>query len=138
MCTAEILSLVISGIALLFSIYSAYISYKTEQKQTQLSFFSEYTKRYQDIMLHLYSDDKNKSYYYRLYFDLCSEEFYLHERKYLPSDVWKMWEDGMKFEFKIKDVNTAWEANSQYYNDKFCEFIRKIINDSKTNNYNNK
>lgn len=138
MCAEEVLTLVISGIALLVSIYSAYLSHKTEQRQTQLTFFSEYTKRYQDIMLNLYSDNGNRSHYYRLYFDLCSEEYYLQKHNYLPKDIWEMWEDGMKLEFKLRDMHTAWNSNSQYYNKDFCDFMQKIMNDSKTNNYNDK
>lgn len=138
MKTVDILTIIISGIALLVSIYSAVVSYMTEQRQTQLSFFSEYTKRYQDIMLHLYSNNENNSQYYRLYFDLCSEEYYLYTHKYLPKDIWKMWVDGMKLEFKLRDMHTAWISNSQYYDKDFCVFMRKIMDDSKTNNYNDK
>lgn len=63
-------------------------------KQMRLNFFSEYTKRYQDIILHLpltiHSQDfdlkKLKDFepdkydktlrYMKVYFDLCSEELY--------------------------------------------------------------
>ena len=100
----------------------------------QLSFFSEYTRRYQDIMLHLCNDNSEE--YYRLYFDLCSEEFYLHERKSLPDDVWKMWEDGMKLMAKNRSLETTWKNASQLYNEKFNQFFGRIIKESKSNKYN--
>jgi hypothetical protein len=133
MDTEGILTLIISGLALIFSVYSAFISYKTQQRQTQLSFFSEYTRRYQDIMLHLCDD--NSEVYFRLYFDLCSEEFYLHEHKYLPDEVWDMWEDGMKIMAKNHSFETAWTNASQFYDSEFNRFFNKIINESKSNNY---
>ena len=63
-------------------------------KNTRLAFFSEYTKRYQDIILNfpeniiddnfkfdsLSKVERDKTMrYMRVYFDLCSEEYFLYK-----------------------------------------------------------
>lgn len=58
---------------------------KRAKKQYEFQFFAEYTKRYQDLILQMPKDidtssiyNKDIDVYMRLYFDLCSEEYYLH------------------------------------------------------------
>ena len=82
--TVSIVGVFITAVALLFTV-------KSFQKQLQLNFFSEYTKRYQEITLNFpesinafdfnyetLSDEKRDKTlrYMRAYFDLCSEEYY--------------------------------------------------------------
>jgi hypothetical protein len=31
----------------------------------------------------------------RVYFDLCFEEWHLHERRLIREDVWRVWDQGM-------------------------------------------
>ena len=65
--------------------------------------------------------------YRHLYFDLCSEEYYLHEKGYIPQKVWNLWTEGMQMIVNNKDFLIAWKICSQYYNDDFCHFIDKDI-----------
>ena len=62
--------------------------------------FAEFTRRYQEIMLHIRKNDNDKEYYQTLYIDLCSEEFFMHNAGYLPKGVWKIWMEGMTHEIK--------------------------------------
>ena len=66
--------------------------------QNKVGLFSEYTHRYHDI-IHYWPEDifngtaelnDRTTKYLRLYFDLCSEEYYLSRQKdLLPDDVWQ-------------------------------------------------
>lgn len=76
-------------VAALITIFvSSYWSSKTiketqkhAKRQYEFQFFAEYTRRYQDIILHMPDNDKDPRWlkYVQLYFDLCSEEYHLHE-----------------------------------------------------------
>jgi len=69
---------------------------KIQNDQIRTDLFAEYTKRYQEIILHLPINIDEEEFelsklskseidqtirYIRVYFDLCSEEFFLHEKK---------------------------------------------------------
>lgn len=112
---------ILSVIAIIISIGSVIVTWRIDVRQRQLSFFSEYTKRHQDIMIHLNGDESNKEAFHRLYFDLCSEEFYLHTNKYIPKDIWNRWVYGMKLTVKANDIKGAWIKDEVHY-DKYPEF----------------
>ncbi len=127
------INLAISALALLVSAISIIISVRIKKNNMKMSFFAEYTKRYQEIEIGLMSDcEKTRYKYYHIYFDLCSEEYYLHSCGCLPKDVWDMWKDGMKLMVKVKELQTAWKSCSQLYNKNFNEFFNDMI--IKTNN----
>ena len=66
-------------------------------RQQRISLFEKYTQRYQHIIeimpeyifegKPLHKRDKEAVRAIRLYIDLCSEEFYLHQQKYLDKKV---------------------------------------------------
>lgn len=117
---------------------------KSFQKQLQLSFFSEYTKRYQEIMLNLPEsinasnfeydtlsrDERDKTLrYMRAYFDLCSEEYYLYKKNYIDKCTWKEWESGMKFAFSKTAFVKAWtllKFDAIYYGE-FSKFVSESM-----------
>lgn len=132
----DIITLVIASLSFILAVVSLIIAIVSSRQQTQMTFFAEYTKRYQDIVFHLMLNDSNKNQYERLYLDLCSEEYYLHKKNYLPKQVWNMWEDGMKLMVKNHSLETTWKNTSQLYNGKFNQFFEKIIKESKSNKYN--
>lgn len=119
------------------------LKYQTNQmKQT---FFSEYTKRYQNIILNfpetinredfkyekLDDDAKNKTMrYMRVYFDLCSEEFFLFKHGHLDEKVWKEWQSGMAYAFKKPAFKLAWEkiAKDTGYYTEFERFVNSGMN----------
>ena len=130
---------------------------KEEEMQTtiaRLSFFSEYTKRYSEIMLGLpncvhekqfvYSEhDKTETEmilrYMRIYFDLCSEEFYLFSQGYIEENVWKDWKEGIEMALKKDAFKIAWEnlyknkktIESQFYIDFNKEILEMIDQNNK-------
>lgn len=131
MNTYEFLVIVIAGLALIVSAISIIISWNNNRITLRMSLFSEYTKRYQEIEIGLLNEDNNtRTKYYRLYIDLCSEEYYLNKKKCLDNDVWEMWQDGMRLIVKVQDLRIVWRACSQHYNDDFCKFFNNMIKDS--------
>ena len=132
-----LLQILLSIPALVFSVISIIIAVRLHHLQQQWNFFTEYTRRYHEIMVHLYDNNNtHHTEYYRLYFDLCSEEYYLHKKNYLPQKVWKMWEDGMKLMAKHQSLETTWRDSRCLYNKQFIQFFEDIIKDSKSNKYN--
>lgn len=122
---------IIAIFALIVSSVSLVVSWHTSNRHSRLSVFSEYTRRYQDIVLRLYSDPSNKEVYHKLYFDLCSEEYYL--RKQLPHGIWNNWEQGMKRMMENEDIRASWEKQKYDYNmqEGFMKFFLEEITQSK-------
>ncbi len=118
---------------------------RIQNEQIKHNYFSEYTKRYQEIIIHFpeninedtfsYEElEKNKKdetmRYMRVYFDLCSEEFFLHKHKYIDEKVWKEWEEGMSYAFNKKAFRRAWEkisSDTGFYTD-FKKFVDSKMN----------
>ncbi len=136
---AEMVSVIgvfITAVALWFTVRSF-------QKQLQLNFFSEYTRRYQEITLNLpesinednfdYSsltpEVKDKTMrYMRAYFDLCSEEYFLKRKGNIDNETWLEWETGMKFAFSKSAFQQAWgmlQLDTIYYGE-----FSKLVNES--------
>lgn len=117
---------------------------KAQNEQTKHNFFADYTKRYQDIILNfpenINEDDfklkklKSDAYeqtmrYMRVYFDLCSEEYFLYKKKFLDKDVWREWKEGMEVAFNKPAFNQAWKIvteKSIFYKD-FQNFVNNDL-----------
>lgn len=117
------------------------------RKQLQLNFFGEYTKRYQEIILNfpesindidfdfekLPAEEKNKTLrYMRVYFDLCSEEYYLWKSKHIDDKTWEEWESGIKYAFSKTAFREGWKRiamDTIYYKD-FSTFVNSYINEN--------
>ncbi len=113
--------------SLILGIYNYIATKRLKQRELQLSFFSEYTKRYQDIMLYLYRSDMPSKEYIRLYLDLCSEEYYLYKQGCLPQDIWEMWLEGMQMIMKQRVFQMEWEKSAGYYNNDFWHFFNNTV-----------
>jgi hypothetical protein len=117
---------------------------KNLSNQLRLQTFSEYTKRYQDIILHFpeqVNDDQfnirdlpPEKYeatmrYMRAYFDLCFEEFWLHEKGFVDGEWWDMWKGGMTTAFSRPAFRDAWEIvrSSSKFGDEFLEFVNREL-----------
>lgn len=108
---------------------------KRALEQSRYAFFAEYTRRYQDIIIGMPNEvfaeaakaEGATLKYIRLYFDLCSEEFHLHQKKLIPDDVWNNWTEGMKLTTKIRVYNTAWKILADSYNNDFKIFMEHDI-----------
>jgi len=90
--------------------------------QLKLQHFSDYTKRYQEIIL-CFPEDVNsekfvlegrKDYasvmrHMRAYLDLCFEEWHLNQENVIDSGTWRLWSSGMKTAFSKTAFQQAWE-----------------------------
>jgi hypothetical protein len=136
-------ALFVAIIALIISIFFNRKQLKIFNDQLRLNFFSEYTKRYQEIILNfpeninqpdfdygkLSEDVRNKTLrYMRLYFDLCSEELHLWKNGNIENETWRNWEEGIEFAFSKKAFRDAWKIiklDTRYYPD-FSKWVTGI------------
>jgi len=138
--TAELVSI----LGVLITVVALWFTVRSFKKQLQLTFFSEYTKRYQEITLNLPSNINREDFsfdalppelkdrtlrYMRAYFDLCSEEYFLKRKNHLDDETWKEWKTGMEFSFSKTAFREAWKTlqlNSTYYGE-FTAFVAECM-----------
>lgn len=107
-----------------------------------LSFFSEYTKRYQEIVLNFPESINQQDFDFdsltkaerdktlrcmRAYFDLCSEEYFLWKEGNIDKNTWREWESGIRYAFSKTAFRKAWETlrlDTIYYGE-FTEWLTK-------------
>ena len=118
---------------------------KLMEQQMKVDLFADYTKRYQEITLNLPEDINNVNFeirklkeddltlynktmrYMRIYFDLCSEQYFLNEKDLIEDYVWEEWSKGIKLTFDLKAFIDAWEiVNSDFYDD-FAKWMRNDV-----------
>ena len=132
---------------MLSTAWALFFTVRNFRKQLQLNFFAEYTKRYQEIVLNfpesinqkefdfekLTEEERNKTLrYMRVYFDLCSEEYFLWLSKDISKKVWNEWESGIKFALSKTAFRKGWDIitmDTIYYKD-FSAFVQKCLNES--------
>lgn len=137
-------TLIVSSIGVFVSTCTLICTLINFTKQIQINVFSDYTKRYQAIILEFPESINEESFkinnleeeqkkhvlrYMRAYFDLCSEEFFLHKEKYIHKKVWKEWKEGIKYAMSKTAFKDAWEIlqkDTVYYID-FKDFIDKDV-----------
>lgn len=132
--------LIQSGMLLVAVVTIIYTQYKDRQ-QNKIMMFSEYTRRYQEILIHmpesLFSDtgklDEKAIIHMRLYFGLCSEEYYLWKNDMIPGHIWQMWKDGMQITTDREIYKIAWEKLKYNYNKDFQEYFNREVVNKKTN-----
>ena len=123
--------MVISVLSIGISIWNVSRTNQLTKKNHQSIIFSEYTRRYQDIILRMpdsmflhngnLAPDVSK--YMTLYFDLCSEEFHLHKIGDIPEKIWNNWVEGMKITMRPPIYHTGWKILFILYIKKYF-FIR--------------
>lgn len=99
--------------------------------------FMDFTKRYNDWISSIPLDlnDGNGSSgnhrtknHVRMYFDLCSEEYYMYRKGLIEDVVWKYWTEGMRDAFKIYKLGNFWQGElGQYYNEGFKHFVTNEV-----------
>lgn len=117
-------------------------------KQSKIHTYLTYTQRYQEIAIHLpigveadgfslekYSTDEKEEIlrWLRAYFDMCSEEFYLHDNELVDEQVWCLWEAGIVDSLKKPAFVKSWGLiqSNKYFHNKFATYIENIINNQK-------
>ncbi|MBA3045395.1 MAG: hypothetical protein FP824_04205 [Euryarchaeota archaeon] len=142
--TLEFIVTLLTFVSILIVWYWSNKQFKLMREQMEINIFADYTKRYQDIIMRFPENINEKTFSYeklsdeertnvlrtmRTYFDLCSEEFFLHQKKNLDKTVWKEWKKGMCYAFKKKAFREAWNKISKdtgYY-DEFEKFVNQYM-----------
>lgn len=125
--TSDIISL-FSAIATLLGVAVAlgalYLQLRKMNQQLQIQQFSDYTKRYQEIVLRFPENINRKDFSLealsvdeyrsvmrnmRAYFDLSFEEWHLNQRGFLHAETWQVWRGGMKTAMGKAAFVAAWE-----------------------------
>jgi len=120
LCSISIGDLVTFATAVIAG-FALWSQIKGVNQQLFIQNYSEYTKRYQDIILQFperinevdYALLANKGEYektmraMRQYFDLCFEEYFLNKHNKLDTIIWKPWQSGMLFAFSKTAFGTA-------------------------------
>ena len=71
----------------------------------------------------------------RLYFNLCSEEFYLKEHGLVSPEIWNNWADGMTTRMKSPTLQEEWKnMREEEYFDSFRQFMDELIDYNKNQN----
>jgi hypothetical protein len=126
------------------AIASFIVGSRLTQRQLKVQNFVEYTKRYQEIILHFPENINAKTFkldklpkktrdqtlrLMRAYYDLCSEEHYLHAKHYLSEDFWQLWKSGMRVAFSKVSFKQAWAIimRDSTFDDGFVAFVDSNI-----------
>jgi hypothetical protein len=107
----------------------------TSKHHMQFIVFTECTRRFHEIKLHLREEctKEDKDYYRRLYIDLCSEEFFLESKGYLYKEIWEVWSEGMKLNVnEDQDYKKIWETDKGFYDEKFRDFFDSFFENDNT------
>jgi hypothetical protein len=132
--------------ALIISLVSIWLQSRSSQQQLLVANISEYTKRYQEIVLNLPRDVLNDDFdianfseeeqsqilrYMWIYFDLCFEEYMLHfHLRLVNKKLWSIWDSGMRLSLSRRSFSQCWwliSRNSSYdVNSRFKDFMNSI------------
>jgi hypothetical protein len=125
---------------------SILVTLKGIRDQLWLHMFSEYTKRYSEIVKSLPSESRRPGSDFRFeelsheaqgemlnvvraYLNLCSEEYYLHRRGRIDRETWALWRLGMEETFRLPWMRQTWKlVRAEYvFFEEFNQFIDDCI-----------
>lgn len=118
--------------AVLVAAFAIVVTLKGLRNQLWVVVFTEYTKRYADIVKDLPSearrpngqfdltklsgDDHERAYNaMRGYLNLCSEEFFLHKKGRIDDETWRIWTLGMEDTMRPPWFRKTWEEIKDEY-----------------------
>lgn len=135
----QFLMLLVAAIAIVVSSVMSQRAIKASMKQSKIQTFAEYTKRFQDILMAMPKSvydgsdtiDNDVLRFMGLYFNLCSEEYYLYTKGTID-DVWDKWLAGMKLTMKHKVYQLAWKEERNNYNKEFVDFFDEILSETES------
>jgi hypothetical protein len=143
-CEISDIAAVVSIVGVIITALALWFTVRSFKDQLQLSFFADYTKRYQEITLNFPESINEKDFsfeglspevrdktlrYMRAYFDLCSEEYFLWRKKHIDNETWLEWKTGIEFAFSKTAFVEAWKIlklDTIYYG-AFVEFANSSI-----------
>jgi hypothetical protein len=126
----------------LLTLITAILFYYFTRKEQWISLYYEFNKRYAEIRWKLPNDilfddfdlsklnDENLMKIMRQYFDLCSEEFYLkNKKKWIEKELWQEWHKGIEYYMSKPAFKEAWRKvrNNEDYYTGFIKFMDGIV-----------
>lgn len=138
---------IIATVTALIAVAALICQSHTTSNQIKLQNFIEFTKRYQEIILNfpeninnpdfslesMSAQEKSKTLrYMRAYFDLCFEEFTLHNKGFIDSSFWEIWRSGMEFAFSKTAFKQGWNViiKDTKFSTEFERFVGSHIDSS--------
>lgn len=139
---ASIAAVVVAIAAIVFALRGV-------RDQLWLQTFSEYTRRYSEIVNELPSEARRPGGHFvfanldgedqgrvlntaRAYLNLCSEEYFLHTRGRIDDETWAIWREGMVEVLRAPWIQTTWEVlRPEYKFLAFHEFLDRCIRDAR-------
>ena len=140
------------------TIAGVWSAWRAHCKQIWLQQFTDYTKRYQ-VVIRDFPEDVNEPEFVldkdtgtergharfektmramRAYFDLCYEEWELHERKDIDERTWGIWSGGMATAFKKPAFRQAWaritRPHDTDYGPRFKQFVDSVMAEARSCN----
>jgi hypothetical protein len=119
---------------------------KGVRDQLRVTVFLTYTERYSKVMNGVPFEARRPGSEYQLdsrpaeeqngvlsafreYFNLCSEEMWLHEHRRIDRATWRIWERGMRQVARFPSFREAWEflACEYAYYDRFQKFVTEEL-----------
>jgi hypothetical protein len=112
--------------------FAVALSIRSVRDELWLQTFSDYTRRYLDILDSLpeearvpegsvdpealLPDERRRLLIsLRRYFNLCSQEFYLRNRKRIDTETWRIWESGIRATMRLPTFRTGWGILGKEY-----------------------
>jgi hypothetical protein len=154
----DLFSAAANTLLLATTIAGVWFAWRAHCKQMRLQQFTDYTKRYQDIIRD-FPEDVNEPEFVldkdtgtepgharfektmramRAYFDLCYEEWELHDRKDIDEHTWAIWSGGMATAFKKPAFQQAWarvtRPHDTDYGPRFKQFVDSLIAEARSCN----
>jgi len=144
--SSEIL-LTVAGVgSFLVGALAVVVAVRGVRDQLWLQTFSEYTRRYSEIVKVLPSESRDPEGAFdvkqlstadrgvlenaaRAYINLCSEEFYLHGRGLIDKETWRIWRLSMEDVFRLPWLRQTWlSVREEYrYYPEFRDFLSDCI-----------
>lgn len=144
--STETVAIVVSIAGVIATLLAIVFGFRGIHNQLWLSMFSEYAKRYSEIMDALPFEARHRGSGFdaralpdyqqkrflsaiRNYLNLCSEEFWLKEKGLIDGRTWEVWIKGMGQVAELPCFDFAWESlKSEWtYFEEFCVFMDRIV-----------
>lgn len=131
----------------LFTVFAAllaiYTQIRTSNRQLNAQSYISYTQKYDSIIESMPDDfwenrDKegfsfpleNELLRKKLhsYFQLCCQQYYMHNNKLISYKIWKMWKTEIDYNLSLDSLKKVWLENEIEYFGNYREF-KKYVND---------
>ena len=127
------------------AIATVVVALRGVRHQLWLQTFSEYTRRYGEIVRELPSEARRPGGRFvfdeldseeqgrvlniaRAYLNLCSEEYFLHDRGRIDDETWTIWRAGIVEVLRAPWIQTTWTMlKPEYRFLEFCSFLDECI-----------